>query len=188
LSGGAGSTSLQGTSTEGQYIIFLIRHIIGTAVVDGVSAANTVRVYYGPNGWSTSDILAAAALGEDGAAECTDVALSTPTNVGEGQVQLQCRTGAGVGGPYVFVVKALNAASAPGSDQYSYPAPPEVHRVQGCDDVANSTQQCPTIGGVLVTVHGARFADGSPCLRVCVCVFFCFCFFFFFVFLGAVSL
>lgn len=116
---GLPSNELQGTNTEGQYIIF--------GALNLGPDPDAIAVTFGP---------AAGAKTQ----QCTDVSFPSAG-------LLQCRSGSGVGGPYVFVVTALDAASAPGTDTYSYPVAPVVYTVLGCPQQnGNATAGCTTQG------------------------------------------
>jgi hypothetical protein len=56
-------------------------------------------------------------------------------------------------------VQALNVLSAPGTDTYSYPTPPTVTQVIGCNQSNNAAINCPTGGNTVLTVIGTGFAE-----------------------------
>jgi len=58
-----------------------------------------------------------------------------------------------------------------GTDTYNYPEAPFIYSVRGCTDLVDTTFDCPTRGGVLITVEGAAFIppsnvliNGRPCI------------------------
>lgn len=93
---------------------------------------------------------------------CSNVAIYAGTT----NTSLSCLTAAGTGSGYVFTVTALNQASAPGTDTYNYVTPPTITSVTGCTDVGNGTTNCPTIGGITLTVTGTAFGSSTDTLSV----------------------
>eukprot|EP00808_Paulinella_micropora_P019733 g59215.t1 len=77
----------------------------------------------------------------------------------------------GLGGPYVFRLQVLNQAIV-GTDSYEYPVPPIVYAVIGgapcvADSVVpNKTVECPTEGGVTLTIMGANFNPDKSTIKI----------------------
>jgi len=132
--------ALQGTETEGERVIFECDHI-------GTQAGN-LKVFYGPEGVEPKPY------------ECTGVKIE------QADKELSCRTEAGEGGPYVFQVLATNQYSVEGTDTYNYPEPPQLHSISGCRDVGNSTVDCPTEGGVVLTIRGDKFSPAKMAIKI----------------------
>ena len=64
------------------------------------------------------------------------------------------------GGVYTFQVCVADQCSSLGNDQIQVPAQPEVQRVSGCTlQDGDSTLDCPTQGGVMITVLGRYLLD-----------------------------
>jgi hypothetical protein len=90
--------------------------------------------------------------------ECYDVSLLSSNT-------LRCTVpGGGSGGGHTFTVMALNNASLPGSDTFQYAAAPVIARVTGATDVDPATIDCPTSGGIWLTIEGEGF--GADALSV----------------------
>ena len=144
--GGPSTTNLVGTYSNGEPVIFSGSHL-------GSNAAH-LTVRYGLLADLQSAPLGSSVL------TCAGVSfLSSNT--------LQCTTQPGAGGNYVFQVIALNAASTPGTDKYTYPTPPIVSNVTGCANTSgNATTQCPTFGGVTITLSGSNFPTVSMSVKV----------------------
>jgi hypothetical protein len=70
---------------------------------------------------------------------------------------IQCRLPAGgTGTGLTFQVVALNLV-ANGTDEYNYPVGlPMVYNVSGCTTIGLSATNCPTVGGVELTIFGAN--------------------------------
>ena len=134
-----GSNVTVGLSSQGDSVCFDVRHV-GTSVA-------LLSVYYGQGGvWPTL---------------CSQLLIGS-RSPSTGTTTLSCVTAPGSGTGYTFRVLALNSWSAAGTDVYNYITPPIVYRVRGCVDnsTTNSTSQCPTVGGSLLTIDGDLFAAG----------------------------
>eukprot|EP00457_Paulinella_chromatophora_P000003 gb/GEZN01000003.1/.p1 GENE.gb/GEZN01000003.1/~~gb/GEZN01000003.1/.p1 ORF type:complete len:6228 (-),score=473.22 gb/GEZN01000003.1/:302-18958(-) len=89
---------------------------------------------------------------------------------------LRFLTQQGLGGPYVFQVTVLNQRTE-GTDTYLYPTPPIVYGIFGCNTSAvngNATENCPTVGGITLTVKGENFSPDRTTVKigVLVCTYF----------------
>jgi hypothetical protein len=78
--------------------------------------------------------------------------------------EIQCRTQSLVSGTNLhFVVLSRGSQlSLTGTDELNYPSSPKITRVRGCpgdypNSKVNSTNFCPTAGGIVITVHGSDF-------------------------------
>lgn len=66
----------------------------------------------------------------------------------------------------MFRVFVLNYWTAVGTDEYSYPITPELFRVSGCVDDGNITSSCSTLGGTVLTIHGAHFSNSDITVKI----------------------
>jgi hypothetical protein len=134
--GSNGTTLLQGTETAGQTIQFRALNLGSNAALLSIS--------YGISGSGSYDQVCSAITLSGTIVTCLMSALARNAAVG----------------PYSFVISALNQQSPEGSDQYNYPTAPQVYSVTGCPfQSGNVTTQCPTTGGVTITLNGAQFAQ-----------------------------
>ena len=138
--GTVGSSILTGTSTQGQQIQFNGNNF-------GKNPELYTTVYYGQNG--TFNQICSLLLG-----------------AGSNDTTILCKTAPGEGRNYHFVVSALGALSSPGTDVYNYPTAPVVTRVSGCSDSGIYTFNCPTTGGIVITVIGSNFPASSTSTTV----------------------
>lgn len=143
------SPSVTGSDSNGERVQFDVFNI--------GDDASLITVKYGPEGGPYDQ-------------ECSQVVL---TNYVNPLTTLQCRTAPGVGQNLHFVVTAFKTDTVEGTDTYSYPVPPSLLSIRGCDDQTDgSTINCPTSGvdpvtgtRVLLTITGTDF---SSALRVTV--------------------
>lgn len=75
-----------------------------------------------------------------------------------------CTTTPGEFGPHNFQLTVFDVSSPLSADGYSYPLGPVVKSVYGCDDVkradnTSETINCPTKGGIKITIEGTTFVD-----------------------------
>jgi hypothetical protein len=151
--GGTPSNDLAGSSSQGEFVRFYARNVGDTA--------SLLAVYYDRPG----------GLFNSSTQQCTSLSIPVPYDSITGITVLQCRTQPGTGGPYVFKVVALNAWSDEGTDTYSYPQAPVIEQVLGsapCVNnlVLNSTANCPTTGGVDITILGSAFTSTGAAVKV----------------------
>jgi hypothetical protein len=137
-----------GTFSSGEAVVFSGSHFgsdVKLLLVRYGLAADLMSTPYGPS-----------------VKTCTGVTLDIAAQT------IQCTTQAGSGSGYQFQVQALNALSNIGSDTYSYPTPPTVTKVTGCADsnVTNVTSNCPTAGGVTLTIFGTDFPTQSVSIKI----------------------
>jgi len=79
---------------------------------------------------------------------------------------IRCTTQTGTGSGYHFTITALSHPSDPGTDTYNYVVPPTIESVSGCSDVENTTVDCSTLGGELLTIIGTNFGASAVAIRI----------------------
>lgn len=144
--GGSAGTHLPGSNSQGEFVQFSAQNV--------GSDASKLVVWYDVSGGAFTDATK----------QCVSVSVVTPFSSQTGVTVLQCRTQAGTGGPYVFKIKALNQWSSESTDTYSYPTSPIIYSLaggagSGCinNTLLNSTYDCNTVSGGLLTITGANF-------------------------------
>lgn len=129
---GAGALALMGTRSSGEDVYFDASHV-------GADPTALV-VTYGPP--EQPDLHTCEAVDVDG-------------------TTVRCRTAFGSGGPHVFSVRTPGGAVGTGTDEFTYPAAPVLTSVGGCLDAGSSTTQCPTRGGLTLTLQGSDFGPDA---------------------------
>ena len=93
--------------------------------------------------------------------ECTTSADPALANGLAGEItrdHVRCRTATGEKpGQYLFTVDVAGQ-SVTGVDELIIPVTPELLSVSGCNDDGNGTYDCPTAGGLLLTLTGTNFS------------------------------
>jgi hypothetical protein len=88
--------------------------------------------------------------------------LSIVDNIPDTLSTFSCRTSPGIGSGYVFQLLQNNQLSLESSFTIGYPVAPTVKKVSGCVDTVNGTFNCPTIGGLTLTIVGNDLCDFNP--------------------------
>ena len=142
-----GATGFIGTSSSGE-VVYFNGNYLGSDV-------SLLTVYYGLSAHLSSSPYGSSVQ------QCLTPSLDY---LSANTSQISCRTQRSTStnsGLLVFLVIALNQASLPGTDTYSYPVPPTVSNITatgGCTNIVGGTiADCPTSGGVLVTITGTGF-------------------------------
>ncbi len=109
---------------------------------ENLAAAENMSVHYGP-------------LGNPFRYSCTDIEIPDDSTI-------SCVTQKSDSSGFVFVIEALNSASAEGTDVlYFSGVAPVIYSVSGCRDTGSATVDCPACGGSEITLSGSGFTEST---------------------------
>lgn len=141
--GESGASSYTAESNNGDWLVFDVDNL---AISHDESLFDYLSVSLGQPG-------------EDKTISCDQVSVMSNSSV-------RCKTSKGSGSGYVLELTTLNEVSGESPFFFSYPVPPQIFKVSGCDDVGNTTTNCATAGGTELTVTGqdiCDFSEGKNC-------------------------